>query len=49
MNSPRFGWSCEPAALGSEEDPAMGLSPPVQTAVDEAVRMIESLIAAARR
>ena len=34
---------CEPEALGSEEEMAMGLSPPVQAAVDEAVRLVESL------
>ena len=32
---------CEPATFGSEEDPAMGLSPPVQAAVAEAVRLVE--------
>jgi hydrogenase maturation protease len=36
---------CEPATLGSEEDPAMGLSQPVQAAVDEAVRLVESIVA----
>lgn len=36
---------CEPATLGSDEDPAMGLSPPVEAAVDEAIRLIHSLIA----
>ena len=35
---------CEPATLGSDEDPAMGLSPSVESAVDEAVRLIESLV-----
>jgi hydrogenase maturation protease len=35
---------CEPATFGSDEDPAMGLSPPVEAAVDEAIRMIRSLI-----
>jgi hydrogenase maturation protease len=35
---------CEPMTLGSEEDPAMGLSPPVESAVGEAVRLIESLV-----
>jgi hydrogenase maturation protease len=34
---------CEPATLGSDEDLAMGLSPPVEAAVDEAIRLIESL------
>ena len=36
---------CEPATLGSEEDPALGLSEPVAAAVDEAVRLIEGLVA----
>lgn len=35
---------CEPATFGSEEDPAMGLSAPVEAALDEAVRLVESLI-----
>jgi hydrogenase maturation protease len=35
---------CEPATLGTEEDPVMGLSEPVGAAVVEAVRLIESLI-----
>jgi hydrogenase maturation protease len=35
---------CEPATLGSDEDPALGLSPAVQPAVDEAVRLIEGLV-----
>jgi hydrogenase maturation protease len=34
---------CEPATLGPEEG-QMGLSEPVQAAVDEAVRLIESLV-----
>jgi hydrogenase maturation protease len=34
---------CEPATFGSDEDPAMGLSGPVQAAVDEAVRLVEAL------
>lgn len=34
---------CEPESLGSEEEMAMGLSPPVQAALDEAVRLVESL------
>jgi hydrogenase maturation protease len=38
---------CEPATLGSEEEPAMGLSDVVRAAVDEAVRLVESLIARA--
>ncbi len=36
---------CEPATLGSELEPAMGLSEPVQAAVEEAVRLIEGLVA----
>src|SRR5262245_38041928 len=36
---------CEPATFGSEEEPALGLSPPVGAAVDEAVRLIEGLVA----
>jgi hydrogenase maturation protease len=37
---------CEPSTLGFDEDfGQMGLSPPVEAAVDEAVRMIESLVA----
>ena len=35
---------CEPAVLGTEGDPVMGLSEPVQAAVAEAVRLVESLI-----
>ena len=34
---------CEPATLGPEEG-AIGLSPPVQAAVDEAVTLVESLV-----
>jgi hydrogenase maturation protease len=36
---------CEPATLGSEEEPVMGLSEPVRAAVEEAIRLIESLVA----
>jgi hydrogenase maturation protease len=36
---------CEPATFGSEEEPAMELSDPVRSAVDEAVRLVESLVA----
>lgn len=36
---------CEPAVLDLDGDMLMGLSPPVEAAVDEAVRMIESLVA----
>src|SRR5262249_10237920 len=28
---------CEPATLGSDDEPAMGLSPPVEAVVDEAI------------
>jgi hydrogenase maturation protease len=35
---------CEPANLGSEEEPAMGLSAPVQAAVDEAIALIEEQV-----
>jgi len=35
---------CEPATLGTEEDPIMGLSKPVGAAVPEAVRLIQALI-----
>jgi hydrogenase maturation protease len=36
---------CEPATLGPEEQGQMGLSEPVQAAVEEAVKLIESLVA----
>jgi hydrogenase maturation protease len=36
---------CEPADLGSDDEGKMGLSDPVLGAVDEAVAMIEALIA----
>ena len=36
---------CEPADLGSDEDGKMGLSEPVMAAVDDAIAMIEELIA----
>jgi hydrogenase maturation protease len=39
---------CEPAVLGTEEDPVMGLSEPVRAAVAEAVRLVESLISESR-
>jgi hydrogenase maturation protease len=38
---------CEPATLGDEFEGAMGLSAPVEAAVDGALAMIESLIAKA--
>jgi len=36
---------CEPETLGDEDEGLMGLSEPVQAAVDEAVEVIETLIA----
>jgi hydrogenase maturation protease len=36
---------CEPATIGTEEDPVMGLSAPVEAAVDEAIRLIDTLVA----
>jgi hydrogenase maturation protease len=38
---------CEPASLGGDDpmDMEMGLSEPVQAAVDEAIKMIDSLVA----
>jgi hydrogenase maturation protease len=35
---------CEPGELGSEHDGELGLSQPVEMAVDEAIVMIESLV-----
>ena len=35
---------CEPATFGTDDDPAMGLSAPVAAAVDEAIRLIDSLV-----
>jgi hydrogenase maturation protease len=35
---------CEPATFGPENEGQMGLSEPVQSAVDEAVRMVEELV-----
>jgi hydrogenase maturation protease len=35
---------CEPAELGSENDGQLGLSEPVEAAVDEAIALIESLV-----
>jgi hydrogenase maturation protease len=35
---------CEPATFGSEEDPAMGLSEPVEAAVGEAILLIDSVV-----
>jgi hydrogenase maturation protease len=36
---------CEPATLGTEDEPAMGLSEPVAGAVDEAIRIIGAMVA----
>jgi hydrogenase maturation protease len=36
---------CEPAPLGGEDEMQMGLSEPVRTAVNEAVLLVESLVA----
>ena len=38
---------CEPAELGSENDGQLGLSGPVEAAVDEAIALIESLVSKA--
>jgi hydrogenase maturation protease len=35
---------CEPATFGPEYEGHMGLSPPVEAAVDEAIRIIERLV-----
>ena len=35
---------CEPADLGSDEEGKLGLSDPVEAAVDEAIAMIEKLV-----
>ncbi len=35
---------CEPGTFGSDAEPAMGLSPPVEAAIDEAIRMVLSLV-----
>jgi len=35
---------CEPAELGSDNDGQLGLSEPVEAAVDEAINLIESLV-----
>ncbi len=39
---------CEPATIEPDQDGNMGLSSPVNAAVDEAVRMVEELITGAR-
>jgi hydrogenase maturation protease len=36
---------CEPETIGTDEDPVMGLSAPVEAAVDESLRMIDALVA----
>jgi hydrogenase maturation protease len=36
---------CEPATLGSEDEPELGLSAPVEAAVGSAVLLVESLLA----
>jgi hydrogenase maturation protease len=36
--------ACEPADLGSDEEGKLGLSAPVEAAVDEAIIMIETLV-----
>jgi len=35
---------CEPTPVVEDEDPPMEMSPPVEAALDEAVRLVESLI-----
>jgi hydrogenase maturation protease len=35
---------CEPDDLGSDDDGLLGLSEPVEAAVDEAIALIESLV-----
>jgi hydrogenase maturation protease len=35
---------CEPQTIGSEEDPVMGLSAPVEAAAEEAMALIDSLV-----
>jgi hydrogenase maturation protease len=41
---PRVLVGCEPAAMDLDDAGWMGLSPPVEAAIDEAVRMVESLV-----
>ncbi len=36
---------CEPETIGTDEDPVMGLSAPVEAAVDRAIPLIDSLVA----
>jgi hydrogenase maturation protease len=45
---PLYLVGCEPADLGTDDEGAMGLSEPVENAVEEAVRLVESLIAVVR-
>jgi uncharacterized protein YrzB (UPF0473 family) len=40
---------CEPATVEPDEDGNIGLSVPVAAAVDEAVQVIQELLATARR
>jgi hydrogenase maturation protease len=35
---------CEPGTLGTEEDPVMGLSVPVEASIDGAIELIDSLV-----
>ena len=35
---------CEPAEIGSDDDGQLGLSAPVEAAVDEAIALIETLV-----
>jgi hydrogenase maturation protease len=42
---PLYVVGCEPASLGSEEEPALCLSDPVRAAVDVAVCLVEHLVA----
>jgi hydrogenase maturation protease len=36
---------CEPAVLGSDDDPVMGLSPPVEAALERAEALVDSVVA----
>ena len=40
---------CEPASLGDEDAPGIGLSPPVVAAIEPAVRLVEELVARIQR
>lgn len=35
---------CEPLTFGTEEEPIMGLSPPVEAAVEEGMKLVERLV-----